>query len=91
MSCWYCELSSDYHPTCDAPGCRNDTHGRGPEGKTVESYCDECIESDAIADGGDRYRCACGAAYRDRAAALRCCSQHAEGNQPIADAVEEST
>lgn len=36
--CWFCG-GPDYHPDCDHPACSNDTHGHGPEGKTVTSYC----------------------------------------------------
>lgn len=51
--CFYCEGNTDYHPTCDHPGCDEATHGRGPEGKTVKSYCEDCREGAAIAtDGG---------------------------------------
>lgn len=37
--CWFCEGQTDYHPTCDRPGCDSETHGGGPEGKRVTSYC----------------------------------------------------
>jgi hypothetical protein len=55
----------------------------GPE-KFDEYY----RRADARSDGGDRFRCVCGAKYGDRAAALRCCTEHAEGNQPTADVRE---
>lgn len=42
QSCWYCDGESDYHPTCDNPGCDNETHGRGEFGKSVFSYCPDC-------------------------------------------------
>jgi hypothetical protein len=40
--CFYCAGKTDYHPTCDRPGCENQTHGSGPEGKVVTSYCASC-------------------------------------------------
>jgi hypothetical protein len=43
---------------------------------------------DLVADGGDRYRCTCGSEYGSRAAALRCCSEHARNNQPVAEVGE---
>lgn len=39
--CFFCGLGS-YHPTCDRPGCENQTHGFGPEGKRTLSYCGSC-------------------------------------------------
>ena len=39
--CFFCEGWTDYHPTCDRPGCDNLTHGFGPEGKRTVSYCNE--------------------------------------------------
>lgn len=74
--CWWCESSTDYHPVCDAPGCENDTHGHGPAGKTVSSYCDGCASTAIVTDGGHpvTHECAnCGAKYRDPKAADQCC------------------
>jgi hypothetical protein len=51
--CFYCALETDdAHPTCDRPGCENQTHGRGPEGKRVLSYCSSCRDNPLVADGG---------------------------------------
>jgi hypothetical protein len=40
--CFFCEGQTDYHPTCDWPGCDKPTHGKGPDGKITESYCEGC-------------------------------------------------
>lgn len=52
--CFYCGGTTDYHPTCDRPGCENQTHGSGPDGKLVKSYCHDCRPGDAtlVTDGG---------------------------------------
>jgi hypothetical protein len=34
-------------------------------------------------DGGDRWRCACGAEYRNQKAAERCCTPDSRGNQRV--------
>lgn len=54
--CFYCGGTTDYHPTCDKPGCENHTHGSGPEGKLVKSYCPSCRPGDPklVTDGGMR-------------------------------------
>lgn len=39
--CYYCHLNlGDSHPGCSRAGCSNPTHGRGPEGKELPSYCE---------------------------------------------------
>lgn len=54
--CFWCDRQSgDYHPTCDHPSCENRTHGHGPEGQTVESYCPSC--SGQVATDGGTYVC----------------------------------
>jgi len=40
--CFWCQGHTDYHPTCDRPGCDNDVHGFGPDGKRTISYCGAC-------------------------------------------------
>jgi hypothetical protein len=52
--CFYCGGTTDYHPQCDRPGCENHTHGTGPEGKLVKSYCHDCRpgETKLVTDGG---------------------------------------
>lgn len=40
IRCFYCAGESEYHPTCDLPGCENQTHGHGDDGTTVLSYCE---------------------------------------------------
>jgi len=40
--CFYCACSYEAHSTCDRPGCENQTHGKGIDGKTVLSCCDGC-------------------------------------------------
>lgn len=47
MSCFFCNNRSDYHPTCDRPGCDTQTHGGGPEGKVTTSYCETHSGGDA--------------------------------------------
>jgi hypothetical protein len=40
--CFYCDGHTDYHPTCDRPGCETATHGFGKDGgKRTVAYCDE--------------------------------------------------
>lgn len=51
--CFYCNNDSHYHPTCDAPDCTNQTHGSGPDGKRVQSYCDPCSPTSPV-NGGER-------------------------------------
>jgi hypothetical protein len=41
IDCFFCGGTTDYHPTCDRPGCTNQTHGHGDDGKTTRSYCSE--------------------------------------------------
>jgi len=51
--CFYCDLETEgAHPTCDRPGCDRQTHGSGPEGKRVLSYCPSCRDNALVTDGG---------------------------------------
>jgi hypothetical protein len=44
--CFWCAGSTtDYHPTCDRPGCDSVTHGSGPEGTRTTAYCPVCREA----------------------------------------------
>jgi len=39
--CFYCALDlGDSHPDCSRAGCSNLTHGIGPAGKDIPSYCE---------------------------------------------------
>jgi len=55
--CFWCEGTTEYHPTCDSPDCNNQTHGHGSDGTTVDAYCADC-KGVTVTDGGPSCNCA---------------------------------
>jgi hypothetical protein len=69
---------------------RDGFNGQTDWTESVGGLDDELDDDRLRADGGtcDWYRCTCGARYRSRSAALRCCSGHSRGTQPVANVQE---
>jgi len=72
--CFYCSGDTDYHPTCDRPGCERQTHGFDEDGTTTRSYCPP--HRGAVATDGGVDVCALSWCFSEDDVELGYCDSH---------------